>query len=178
MLEVNDLRNSLRAAVCFILLLGLVHMASAESLRWVPVDERVSIDISSGLATLDGRSLKLSELEGKAIFLNFWATWCAPCRKEMPDMERMHQELSEMGLVVVAVSDDAADDVHGFLKKNPYSFQFLIDPDGALAHSLEVPMLPTTMIIDKRGRLALTHLGAFDWDSPEALSGLKGLVAE
>lgn len=172
------MRSLPRIVLSFFLLTALLHLGSAGALSWVPAEERRQLDLTVALKTLEGEKASLEALKGKVLFLNFWATWCGPCRREMPDIEKMQQQLAEGGLEVVLLSDDSQEDVKAYLEKTPFPFKFWLDPDNELAFELGVDVLPTTLIVDRQGRAALTHVGAYDWDSPQAIQELRRLVEE
>ncbi len=174
----QQLRSTSRIILGFLLLVALFHMGAATSLSWVPAQQRQQVDLEVPLRTLKGEQASLQDLKGKVLFLNFWATWCGPCRREMPDIEKMQQELAPEGVVVALISDDSAQDVQAYLEKSPFPFRFLLDPDNDLAFKLGVDTLPTTLIVDRQGRAALAHVGAYDWDSPQAIEELRRLAGE
>lgn len=106
------------------------------------------------LASLDGKTYSLAGLRGKIVLLNFWATWCPPCRKEMPDMEKLSQTYADQGLVVLAVSDEARDVVAPFIEKQQYTFPVLLDTDHKVHEDFDVEGIPKSFIFDRDGRLA------------------------
>lgn len=106
------------------------------------------------LTSLDGKTYSLAGLRGKIVLLNFWATWCPPCRKEMPDMEKLSQTYADQGLVVLAVSDEARDVVAPFIEKQKYSFPVLLDTDDTVHEDFGVEGIPKSFIFDREGRLA------------------------
>ena len=106
------------------------------------------------LEGLDGKKYSLASLKGKVVLLNFWATWCPPCRKEMPDMERLSREFAKKGLVVLAVSDEDRDVVLGYLAKESYSFPFLLDPERKVQIAFHVDSIPKSFVFDRTGNLA------------------------
>jgi len=106
------------------------------------------------LAALDGKQYTLASLKGRIVLLNFWATWCPPCRKEMPDMEKLYRKYERAGLTVLAVSDEKRETVEGFLTKNPYSFPVLLDSDRKVHASFGVSGIPKSFIFDREGHLA------------------------
>lgn len=121
------------------------------------------------LADLGGKKVSLSSLKGKVVLLNFWATWCAPCRAEMPALNKLYLDLKEKGLVVLAVSvDDAEKTVSAYMKQKKFSFPVLMDADKEVAFdSYGVTGLPTTVLIDRKGLLVETIVGERDWHEPQ-----------
>ncbi|HSR49781.1 MAG TPA: TlpA disulfide reductase family protein [Acidobacteriota bacterium] len=173
------MRHFIRAVAVLGLLYLLVLSLTASSLNWIPADQRESVDLSTPvLRTLEGEEVKLSDLDAKVLLVNFWATWCGPCRKEMPDLERLQKALADEGLQVVALSDDDPQAVRDYLKKNPYDFRFVIDKKGDLYNRMGFPggVLPASMVVDSQGRVALVHVGLYDWDAPEVVESLRALA--
>ena len=116
--------------------------------------ERVQAETGFSLTDLAGKTWSLNTLKGKIVLLNFWATWCPPCRKEMPDMEKLYRNYEQKGLIVLAVSDEQRPVVEAFLAKNPYSFPILLDPDRKVNTAFTVEGIPKSFIFDREGRLA------------------------
>ena len=105
------------------------------------------------LPGLDGTHWRLSELRGKAVLVNFWATWCGPCRKELPHLEKLHQRFSREGLVVLGVSDEKAAESRAFLEEHGITFPTLNDHAAEVFRRYRVTAIPTTLIIGPDGRL-------------------------
>ena len=105
------------------------------------------------LGGLDGKTYNLDAFRGKVVLLNFWATWCPPCRREMPDMEKLYQRLSQKGLVVLAVSDEKRETVEDFLKKQNYTFPVLLDPDRKVNSAFGIEGIPNSFLFDRQGKL-------------------------
>ena len=123
---------------------------------------------------------RLSELRGKVVLVNFWATWCPPCRKELPSMERLWQQFKDQGLVVLGVNvAEDADAVFAFSNglDTPLSFPLLLDEDAAVTQSWPVQGLPTTYLIDKQGRIAFGAIGGREFDSPAIVEQVRQLLA-
>jgi peroxiredoxin len=120
------------------------------------------------VATPDGSSLELAGLRGKVVLLNFWATWCEPCREEMPAMERLARTYRERGLAVVAISVDreGVSVVRPFLKRLGLTFQVGLDPEQTIARLYRVWALPSTFILDRKGIPRFSVQGAREWDGP------------
>ncbi len=121
------------------------------------------------LDTLDGKELGLEEFRGKLVLLNFWATFCAPCRDEMPSMERLWQRFKEKGLVIVAVNVDrgSADRVRRFVEEVGVTFPVVLDPGGRVRRNYEIFALPTSYIIGRDGKFLGKIVGERRWDTPE-----------
>ncbi len=122
-------------------------------------------------AALDGAPVGLADFEGRVVLLNFWATWCAPCIREMPSLDRLQAALGDRGLAVLAVSIDrgGAKVIRPFAKRLGLERLGLYhDPKGALFRAFGVTGLPTTFLIDRRGRIVGAYPGAAEWDGPEA----------
>jgi len=115
--------------------------------------ERVHQDASFTLTSIDGKTFSLEALRGKVVLLNFWATWCPPCRKEMPDMEALYRRFQKKGLVVLAVSDEERETVVGFLAKQNYTFPVLLDPGRKVNEAFGVEGIPKSFIFDAEGKL-------------------------
>jgi peroxiredoxin/outer membrane lipoprotein-sorting protein len=107
------------------------------------------------LRDLDGKEVKLIDLRGKAVLLDFWATWCAPCRAVMPVVELLHREFNDKGLVVFGVDDENPEVIVKFLQKSGYTLPTLHDPDRQVYNKYEVGGIPTMILIDKQGKIAL-----------------------
>ncbi len=130
------------------------------------------------LEGIDGKKISLENYKGKFVLLNFWATWCAPCRKEMPAMSNLHNEFGGEGLEVVGVHvGPSLAGVKKFLEAVPVSFTILMDKDMSLA-SWGVQGLPTTFLINPEGKLVYQAVGERVWDSPEMIKFLKNQVTK
>jgi len=102
----------------------------------------------------------LLEFRGKVVVLDFWASWCVPCRRSFPWMNSMQEKYADDGLVIIGVNLDAVDaDAQAFLRESPADFQIINDPEGALALEHDVVAMPTSYIFDRDGRLVTRHLG-------------------
>jgi peroxiredoxin len=102
------------------------------------------------LKTLTGETVKLSSLKGKKVMLNFWATWCPPCKAEMPEMEKFYKE-SGKDIVILAVNIDPQLDVKGFVGKNGITFPILLDADDHVNETYQILSIPTTYFINSKG---------------------------
>lgn len=130
------------------------------------------------LLDMQGQKVSLSDFKGQVVLLNFWATWCPPCREEMPSMELLHRKFKDQGLVVLAVNveENGAEQVKRFLQRTPYTFSILLD-DAAEAQNLyRVYQFPETFIIDRNGNVVETVTGAIDWTSGPAFKLVNFLL--
>jgi peroxiredoxin len=130
------------------------------------------------LVDREGKVWRLSDLRGKPLLINFWATWCPPCRREMPSMERAWQQLQQEGiwLLAVNVGEDPAT-VREFVTRYPVSFPILFDRNSRVSEAWQVPGLPVTWLVDSEGRLVYRAIGHREWDDPALLAALRGLAA-
>ena len=166
--------------LCILSRLSVPSAAGTDETFWLPEDDRPSADLSGSLTTLGGQQVPLKDLHNKALLLNVWATWCGPCRIEMPYLAELHESLSAEGLSIVAISSEAAQTVQAYLDEAEvkYPFPMLLDTDGILSDRFGIYGFPTTVVIDPKGRLALQHVGIYSWNSPEAIQGFRRLMGE
>jgi peroxiredoxin len=117
------------------------------------------------LEDLSGKKANLKQYRGKVVFLNFWATWCGPCKEEMPSMEALYQKFKERGFVFLTISVDYEEKkkVKEFIDKHHYTFPVLIDSKGFTLDFYGVKGIPTTILIDKKGRMVGRAIGPKDW---------------
>ena len=197
----NKLIYSLAAIVAFVGIVMLIAGHLRESSRSAPSeteepsqqgasheesDHESSIPVAAGdkaanfkLEALDGSTVTLDQLKGKVVFLNIWATWCGPCREEMPSMETLYDEFrGNQDFVMLAVSQDTKGKVvvAPYVEKNGYHFKVLLDPENKVGEAYDVSGVPETFIIDRKGRIVAHHMGAFDWSRPDVKDALKELL--
>ncbi|MGH7463912.1 MAG: peroxiredoxin family protein [Longimicrobiales bacterium] len=167
-------------------------IAALAALIWVNRELFTPLDIGSrapdyDAQTLEGDTVALSSFAGDVVLLNIWATWCRPCVIEMPALQRLHDELADDGLRVVAVSVDApagvvgsfgepGGDVQEFVDRLGLTFTVLHDPRGGIESRYQVNGLPTTYLIDRDGRIQRKVLGARVWDEPPLADQVRQLV--
>ena len=124
----------------------------------------------------DGKTYRLSDYRGKVVVLNFWATWCPPCRYEMPSMERAHKKVAGDGIALLAINvGESEDEIFEFTGRYPVTFPLLLDSDGAVIRRYGVIGLPTTFVIDPRGRVTHRAVGGREWDDERLLAQLRRL---
>lgn len=120
---------------------------------------------------LSGQDVALSSLAGKVVLMNFWATWCPPCRTEMPSIQVLHKKLAGKAFEVMAISvAEKPATVKDFLKSNPYDFPMYLDEDGSVSAPFAGRGIPTTFLLDKQGRAIAGFIGARSYDGPEIVA--------
>jgi thiol-disulfide isomerase/thioredoxin len=128
----------------------------------------------------DGKPVSLADFRGKIVLLNIWATWCVPCREEMPALDKLDTKLGGKDFQVVAVNIDkgGADKAAAFLKETGVTHLALYtDPSGKLFATLKAVGMPTTLIVDRHGREIARLVGPADWSSPEAVKAIEAAIA-
>jgi thiol-disulfide isomerase/thioredoxin/Cu/Ag efflux protein CusF len=132
------------------------------------------------LPTLSGDAVRLADLRGRVVLLNFWATWCVPCRTEMPAIEEVYQRYKNRGLEVVAVNMDklSTAGVEAFGKEVAVTFRIVLDPSWATARDYRVLGLPTTYLIDRAGNVVVREVGERDWMDSVSRMAVEGLLRE
>jgi len=129
------------------------------------------------LGDLDGKMHRLADYRGRAVLVNFWATWCTPCREEMPSFERLRAALEAQRVTVLAVNlAEPEARIRRFLDTMPVRYPILLDRDGATARAWSARVLPATYVIGPDGKIRYRHLGELDWSSPEVQKLLLGLL--
>jgi peroxiredoxin len=129
------------------------------------------------LPNLDSKKISLKDFRGKLVILNFWATWCVPCREEMPAMEKLYQEFKEKNFVVLAVNvKDRKQDAVNFAKELKLSYPIVIDPDAQVGLLYGAWGLPTTYLIGPKGEGLARAWGPAEWYSPAARNLIKDLL--
>lgn len=124
----------------------------------------------------DGESIRLADFRGKPVIVNFWATWCPPCRAEMPSMQRAHEQVAGEGIALVAINvGEDAETVDQFLGHTPVGFPIPLDETSGVTMSWPVRGLPTTFVVDPEGRLAYVATGGREWDDPALLDQVRSL---
>ncbi len=108
----------------------------------------------------DAGDIKLEELRGQVVYVDFWASWCAPCRKSFPWLNEMQAKYGDQGLTIIGINVDKDRKLaENFLKKNPAKFKMVFDPDGELASKYKLVGMPSAYLIDKTGKIQHSHIG-------------------
>lgn len=131
------------------------------------------------LAARGGRQVSLAQYRGQVVMINFWASWCGPCRQEMPLLESIYKRYNKLGFTLLGVNvepdSQAADE---WLKETPVSFPILYDKESKVSKLYEVAGMPSTVIIDRSGKLRVLHQGYKPGDENEYLDSIRSLVRE
>ncbi len=132
------------------------------------------------LPDVNGKEFRLQEFRGQIVFLNIWATWCGPCRAEMPSIEKLHQHFKDEDLTILTVSVDMADIevVKAFLEKHGYTFTVLHDPHGNIMEWFHVRLIPVTYLIDRSGKIIAKAVGPRDWSQDAMIRLFEVLLKE
>ncbi|MDR0656022.1 MAG: TlpA family protein disulfide reductase [Treponema sp.] len=126
-----------------------------------------------------GGNISLKGLEGKVVFLNFWATWCGPCRQEMPSMENLYRRYRSRGLEILAVNvQENEKDVAAFMKRYKLSFPAAMDKSGEISGEYGIYAFPTSLILDRDGAALALVVGSISWDTPEINAAFEALLAD
>lgn len=145
------MQTKLNLFVIAMLLLCLTGPVVAENIRSAP-------DFT--LTDANGQSVTLSDLRGQVVMINFWASWCGPCREEMPLLEQIHQRYAALGFTLLGVNvEEDSTNGQAFLQEHPVSFPILYDPKNNLSKLYDVIAMPSTVLIDRQGNIRYLHHG-------------------
>jgi peroxiredoxin len=176
-------RRDVRQLTAFVVTVGVLLIGRAavatehlfEAMGMAKVAGKAAPDFT--LPSIDGQQVSLQQYRGKVVFLNFWATWCIPCREEMPGLEQLHQKYQSEGLVVLAIDlKESAEQVKTFFQKHGLSFPSLLDQQGSVFRDYLVAGMPTTYLIGRDGKLFARGIGGRDWTRAEAQELIRTLV--
>ncbi len=131
------------------------------------------------LSDLNGKKISLSDFRGKVVFLNFWTTWCGACKVEMPAMQKLHTRFKDQNFAMVTINlQEPARKVRDFVDRYKLTFTVLLDSQGETGSRFGIRALPTTLILDKSGRILGQALGAREWNSKKAVALFNLLINE
>jgi thiol-disulfide isomerase/thioredoxin len=126
----------------------------------------------------DNGALRIADQRGKVVYLDYWASWCVPCKQSFPWMNDLHARYRDKGLVVLAVNlDKERAEANRFLASHPAKFTVAYDPDGATARVMALKGMPTSFLIDRNGRIASTHIGFRESGKDKVESEIRALLA-
>lgn len=184
------------AAVGGLVTVGWVGSDTAVESASAPTPERGARGLPDGtmapsleLPSINGDTAELAQYRGRPVIVNIWATWCPPCVREMPSLQRVYERFGEEGLEILAV---AVDDLPGerqpdgrieglvsrFVDEYGLTFPVVIDPTGRTERRFGTEFLPTTVLIDRNGRIRATEVGGRAWDEPPYLNMIQALMEE
>lgn len=173
--------------VAVIVLIGvyflLQYLASQpQSPAMIPkaLQARQPFPVDFTLPDLQGNSIRLSDFRGQVVLVNFWATWCYPCRAEMPSMQALYQDYHHKGFTILAIASDVqgAEVVAPFVQEYKLTFPILLDPENVVGTRLQVRGIPMSYLLDKHARITGMELGAKNWQSPSMRQLIDALLAE
>jgi len=131
------------------------------------------------LKSMTGKNLKLSEMTGNVVLINFWASWCGPCREEMPLLNALHKKYAPLGFTVLGVNvEEQLDGARGFLSNVPVDFPILLDNTNKVSKQYKVVAMPTTVVVDRDGNMRYLHEGYKPGDEKKYRQMIKKLVRE
>ncbi len=131
------------------------------------------------LKSLSGKNIKLSEMAGNVVLINFWATWCGPCREEMPLLNALHNKYQLLGFTVLGVNvEENPENARDFLKDYPVDFPVLLDSQNSVSRQYDVVAMPTTVVVDRDGNMRFLHKGYKSGDEVKYRKMVKKLVRE
>ncbi|MHB0983703.1 MAG: TlpA family protein disulfide reductase [Thiobacillus sp.] len=180
------MRNRLAGMTLAVLCLPGVPVASAIAADLPPLSHSLTRQAPKPapalkLKDLDGQPYDLAQLKGKVVLINFWATWCPPCRREMPSMERLSQTLKGEAFSVLAVDvGENADTIETFTGQldTALTFPILLDTRSRTMQAWKVAGLPTTFLVDKQGRIVASAIGGREFDHPEMIRAIRKLLGK
>jgi len=162
----------MRNCVFFIFLVIVCSTANA-------VDINDQAKSCSATIAKGGASLDLKQYQGKVVYLDFWATWCPPCKQSMPFLNALRNELKGQGFEIVAISvDENPDEARQFLQKYPVDYVTAMDPTGQCPKQYDVMAMPSAYILDRQGKVRYIHLGFRERDEKEIREYILNLLAE
>lgn len=180
--QTDSRRKSIALFVLIAIVLGIVIFLQERDSFWDPSNQfRVGAGFPAPNFTfpgLDGKMVSLTDYRGKVVFLNIWATWCGPCKEEMPSMERLYKALKGEDFEILAVSIDTlgAKVVAPFMKEYGLGFPALLDTGGTIQRLYGTTGIPETFIINREGIIEQKIIGSRDWAAPESVRFFRNLV--
>ncbi|MFN7983887.1 MAG: TlpA disulfide reductase family protein [Vicinamibacterales bacterium] len=165
----------MRRAIALALFSGLLFTALFTSLAAATPKDLPSLT----LHTLDGKTVTTADLKGKVVLLDFWASWCIPCRKSFPEVDKLSREFEQKGLTVIAVSvDEQRKNAESFLSQYPHSMTIALDDKGTAAQAFDLQGMPSSLIVDRTGHIRYTHMGYTDKTIAQFRTEIAQLLAE
>jgi peroxiredoxin len=162
------MRNRI-AALAAILTLALPAWAGAADVR-AP---------AFTLQSTDGKTVSLAQFKGDVVMINFWASWCGPCRQEMPLLNEIYKQYEDMGFTLLGVNvEPNPRNANAWLKETPVSYPILYDPKSRVSQLYQVQAMPTTVIIDRQGIVRFVHNGYLPGDENKYMNSIRALIVQ
>ena len=159
-----------------LILVGLLCLFGSNQVQAAPVSGPAP---NFTLKSLSGENLKLSEMAGNVVLINFWASWCGPCRQEMPLLNDLHNKYEPLGFTVIGVNvEEQSDMARGFINDFPVDFPILLDNSNQVSQMYNVVAMPTTVVVDRDGNMRFLHKGYKPGDEKEYRKMVKTLIRE
>lgn len=161
---------------------ALISLCSALTTTWLTV--HVAAAPAKALpsltfTTVDGKTIESADLKGKVVLLDFWASWCIPCRKSFPEIDRLSKDFASKGATVIAVNvDEQRKNADAFLLQYPHSMTVAFDSKGVSAKAFDLQGMPSSLIIDRDGRVRFTHMGYTDKTIAQFRTEIAQLLTE
>jgi len=167
--------------VAYLGIYKMVAMLRDPAITLPAPEERAPFRVDVPLPDVQGHLVRLSDLRGRPVLVNIWATWCYPCREEMPSMNALYKDYSAKGLAIAAIAMDEGGKpvVAPFIQAYGLTFPVLLDPQDIVGRQLQVPGIPASYLLDKQGRVVIgLVIGAHDWNSRKIRHLIEQLLAE
>ena len=162
----NRIKSVIFILICAILIGLLVYQIMSRSKENRALESAVNFK----LVSVDGKEYSLSDFKGKKVVLNFFATWCPPCRAEIPDFERFHRENKDVVLIGINIQEDKAT-VEEFLNSMGVTYPVLLDRDGKVSAQFGIEGIPTTFLIDENGKIVAKNVGMMTYEQLKKFAG-------
>lgn len=173
--DIMIVQRLLLLALAFASTFVFTFMLSSTVRAEVEVGDRPELDLTD----LDGEEIALGELRGKVVLVDFWATWCAPCRRSMPAYQKFYDEYRDDGLRILAVSvDESRSAVDEFRRRHGLTVAIMLDEEHRTAEEFAPPTMPTTYLVDREGVVRYRHAGFRDGDAEEIEAKIRELLGE
>jgi thiol-disulfide isomerase/thioredoxin len=131
------------------------------------------------LQSLDGRTVTLTQFKGEVVMINFWASWCGPCRQEMPLLDSIYKQYKDMGFTLLGVNvEPDSHNANAWLKQTPVSYPILYDPKSQVSQLYQVQAMPTTVIVDRQGIVRFVHNGYLPGDENQYMNSIRALIVQ
>ena len=174
-----NIRHSRRYLAAALAVCALVGAGASSATRATPTATAAKAAPDFALTLSDGRKLTLAQLRGQVVMINFWASWCGPCRTEMPLLDAMYKKYKALGFTLVAVNvEPNSKEAQAFLHDVPVSFPIAFDNDSKLTKLFDVQGMPSSVIIDRKGNARVVHKGYRPGDENAYLDNIRALIRE